>query len=509
MKHQSGEFKKEEILEYLKTLEARIARIESVLSLPPWESVSTREKKEMDKVSAKEEVKAESESLEFQIGEFWFAKVGIVVLVMGIAFLLTLPYHNLPPIWPIVIGYVLVGVLFLFSHLWRNSLSLLSRYLMGGGLVLMYFTTMRLYYFSSNPILTSKPVELTLLLLVTAFTLYIALRRSSVYLASLALTMGYVSAIVSDYSYFLFILLTILAVVTVYLMRKYEWYGLYIFSICANYLTHFIWFLNNPFLGKKLQLVSSPQANIYFVLLYLLIFALANLYRRKDLPETNLVIMSTFLTSVGGYFLYFLITFLKFTEQMAFSHILASVIFLVLAILFWLREKSRYSTFFYAMLGYGALSVAILAQFSFQDSFIWLCWQSVLVITTAIWFRSKFIIVANFGIYVLLFLAYLLIVQEVQVSSLNFGIVAMLSARILNWQREKLELKTEMMRNAYLVMAFFIFPYILYQIVPGGYVALSWIGVTLVYYLLSLLLKNEKYRWMALFNLLLTVLYVF
>ena len=69
-------------------------------------------------------------------------------------------------------------------------------------------------------------------------------------------------------------------------------------------------------------------------------------------------------------------------------------------------------------------------------------------------------------------------------------------------------LRTELMRNAYLIVAFLIVPYALYFLVPGGYISLSWIAVTLVYYGLSLLLHNKKYRWMALGTLLLTISYL-
>jgi len=65
------------------------------------------------------------------------------------------------------------------------------------------------------------------------------------------------------------------------------------------------------------------------------------------------------------------------------------------------------------------------------------------------------------------------------------------------------------MRNAYLAAAFFMFPYALYHIVPGSYVSLSWMVVAVFYYILSRLLNNIKYRWMAVSTLLLTVLYVF
>ena len=65
------------------------------------------------------------------------------------------------------------------------------------------------------------------------------------------------------------------------------------------------------------------------------------------------------------------------------------------------------------------------------------------------------------------------------------------------------------MRNAYLTTAFIVFPYALYHSVPAGYIGLSWVAIAIFYYILSLILHNKKYRWMALLTLLLTVLYVF
>ena len=92
---------------------------------------------------------------------------------------------------------------------------------------------------------------------------------------------------------------------------------------------------------------------------------------------------------------------------------------------------------------------------------------------------------------------------------MSFGIVALISARILNWKKENLELRTELMRNAYLTSAFLIFPYALYHTVPKGYVSLSWVGIAGFYYLLSIILKNKKYRWMALLTFMLAALYLF
>jgi len=57
--------------------------------------------------------------------------------------------------------------------------------------------------------------------------------------------------------------------------------------------------------------------------------------------------------------------------------------------------------------------------------------------------------------------------------------------------------------------AFFIIPYTLYNMLPSGYVAFSWIVVAILYYVFSIVLKNVKYRYMSLATFMLTVLYVF
>ena len=168
------------------------------------------------------------------------------------------------------------------------------------------------------------------------------------------------------------------------------------------------------------------------------------------------------------------------------------------AVLFWVREQSRVSTFIYAMTGYAALNMALIkAFFPGPELFVWLAAQSLLVVTTAIWFRSRFIIIANFLIFLIVVVCYMVLVTHENGISLVFGLVALTSARILRWQKDRLELKTELMRNAYLTSAFVVFPYALYHLVPRVWVAVSWVGLALFYYLMNLLTESRKYRWLG------------
>jgi uncharacterized membrane protein len=493
----------EEIFERLKQLEERLARIEAHLNLAP------ESKPELMAAPAETVATETEEKFELQLGQNWFAKVGIVILALGVVFLLTFPYQNLPPALPSLAGYLLVGAILGLARYLRTMYQLISRYLLGGGLLLLYFTTLRLAHFSPEPAITSVPVEVFLLMVVVAINLVVAARRQSPNLAGISLALGYFTALVGGDAYFVFAVVSGMSVVAVYFQRRYHWNTVSAIGIVLAFLTHVTWAINNPVFGNQIQLVSTPELNLLFILLYAVIFATGYLLREHAQEEQPLEVLSSFVNGAGSYGLILALTLTSFASSVVAWHVLASVVYLVLAVAFWIRRRSSYATFIYAMLGYTALSAAIIAQFKMPDFFVWLCWQSIVVVSTAVWFRSRFIVVGNFAIFVIVFMAYLFTTGSISIVSASFGVVALLSARILNWKRDRLELKTEMMRNAYLASALFVIPYALYHTVPSGYVSLSWLCVAAAYYVFSRLLHNRKYRWMALLTTGLTILYVF
>ncbi len=492
------------IKKQLDRLEERITKIESSLAITPSDT-EVLESGEVLLARTEEE----SDNLEFQIGQFWFAKIGIIVLALGIVFLLTFPYQNLPAILPSIAGYLIVAGFFGFSHYTRKSLPFISQYFLGGALVLLYFSTLRLFFFTEQPVINNETIVLALLLAVVAIVLIISTKRDSVFLTGLGLALGYVTAIVGDEPYQIFTILVLMSAVAVYYKIRHHRQSIYLLGIFLTYLTHFIWFINNPFMGNKIQLVDSPAVNVLFILLYAIIFAGGNIFRSKEEKENDRLILSTFLNCLGGYTLFLLITMAGIKLNLPEYHLVATLVFLSLGVVFWLREESKYSTFLYSILGFAAMSTAIIFQFDKPEYFLWLSWQSLVVVVAAIWFRSRIIIIANFIIYLLIFLGYVLNADEVIAISLSFGIVALLSARVMNWQRHRLEIKTERMRITYLGAAFVIFPYALYHAVPTGFVSLSWVLVAIFYYIMSLILNNRKYRWMAVMTLALTIMYVF
>jgi hypothetical protein len=127
----------------------------------------------------------------------------------------------------------------------------------------------------------------------------------------------------------------------------------------------------------------------------------------------------------------------------------------------------------------------------------------------ALWFRSRIIVVMNLFLFLLLLATYSAGKTNLTLVNFSFALVAFLSARIIKWQKDRLNIKTDLIRNTYLVILFFILLYALYKAVPGQYVTLSWTSAAVLYFLLSIVLKNVKYRYLAIATVIATALYLF
>jgi hypothetical protein len=449
------------------------------------------------------------EDLEQVIGQRWFAHVGILVLALGAAFALSLPYPGAPPVLPAALGASAAGGLLVLARSWRKSFSLISSYLGGAAMALFYFSVLRLYFFGATPVLRIDSwMGRCVLLAIVGLNLGLALRRSSPYLAGLALGMGYLTLALLDSAGLLCVGITVLSGLVVECWRRHGWHALLLLNIPAAYLTHFVWMLDGSFGQGAFQPGREPVWSVYFILIYAVVMGLAPLIRRMTSAEESFEAACALFNAGMAFGLYWLHSAVAFESAMMSLQLVAAAVFLAMAVVLWCVRRSELACSIYAMTGYWALSVVLLNAFTVPDVFVWLSLQSVLVVITALWFCSPFIVVANFFIYVAIVLGYVIVAGRETGISLGFGLVALISARILNWQKERLQLRTEKMRNAYLFSALVVFPYALYHLVPRAYVAVSWVGVAAMYYLLNLLIRNQKYRWMGHCTLLFTLIYL-
>ena len=494
-----------ELAAALQALERRLARLGAHLDLPVADDAAAESAVESD--AAPRDI-ADEPDFEFVVGQNWLASVGILVLACGVGLALLLPFPGIPTWVPSAAGGAIALSLAALGFLWHRTFTLVAGYFRGAAMALFFCAVLRLFFFGAEHSLSVDGVAGPLLLAsVVVANIATAVRRRSPWLLALALVTGFVSVLAIGTPWLVFLGTALLLTFGAWAAVAQEWPWLQLLLIPAGYLTFALWLVNRPWQGRSLALQDRPTAGIFFVLLYVLINAMASYRRRVRDEEDAATILSVVLNCGIGYLLFALATLAVDRAIFGPAHLAATVVFLGMGLAFWHSEQSQIPTFFYAMTGYLALSVALARMIPIPNLFIWLSGQSLVVVATALYFRSKLIVLGNFFIYLGIVFAYIIAAQSETGISVGFGIVALLTARILRWQAERLDLRTELMRNAYLASAFMIFPYALYHLVPGAWVPVSWVGIAVAYYVMNLFVRSPKYRWMGHLTLLLTAFY--
>src|ERR1035437_7379387 len=107
--------------ERLKELDTRLYEIERHLSIQNYARAAEDEKVEERPHKKTIESIEKDDVLEYRIGQFWFATIGILAFVVGIMFVLTLPHEDLPSLLPAAAGIVLSLCFLLFIKLFQKQ----------------------------------------------------------------------------------------------------------------------------------------------------------------------------------------------------------------------------------------------------------------------------------------------------------------------------------------------------------------------------------------------------
>jgi uncharacterized membrane protein len=182
-------------------------------------------------------------SLEETLGRNWFPKVGIALIVIGMAFLMRVVWGNLSPVVRVGIIYaagvgILAGGIFLErKERYRN----LGRALIGGGWAIAFAISYAITHVQAVQVLASKPVDLFLLLTVAGAMVWHTLKYNSQTVTGIAFLLGFVSVTLNpDPPYNLIAAAVLVSGLTVIVLRR-QWYELEVFGILASYLNHFYW----------------------------------------------------------------------------------------------------------------------------------------------------------------------------------------------------------------------------------------------------------------------------
>lgn len=494
----------QELAEKLFALEQRVAKLESQKSAS---SVSTEE--EEDEINFK--IKGSDDTqYESNIGEYGLAWLGNIVLFFGITFFVEyLSVSGFGVISPLF-GFASVAGIFGLSYYLRTSNSYMSRIFNLNGYLLVFYVTLKLHFFAGQPIIGSKALGLLLLLIVTGIVISISVRRKYTVLAGLSIVFLAISAMLSDSTHLMLPLASLIAVAGIAFLFRFGWIHLVFLAIFLDYLLIFLWLFNNPLMGHPLQIISSHQYGFIYLYLIAAIFSsIAIMPSRDDSYSSTGIVGALVFNGLGFVFLLSLIILSFFVDNYVIQAGLVAIYCLSYSVVLKVRSSWRITAALYAIFGFVAITISIYGMYHFPKAYFFLAIQSLLVVSMAIWFRSRFIVIMNSLMYITLLITYLSTSVPGDAMNISFSFVALATARLLNWKKERLTIRTELIRNFYLLTAFPMVLYTLYHLVPAQFITLSWALAAASYFLLSLLLKNVKYRYMALGTMIAASIFLF
>ena len=499
----------EEVLMRLNSLEDRIALLESNkthLAQIQNNSGTDAKQDDSDFIDVNFTLNAPFET---KLGEYGLAWLGSIVLFFAITFLWQYLNNAGKPLIAATVGMFSVAVVFALSQYFRKSYTYLSYTFNLFGFIILYYIVLRLHYFNDKPLVANKVVATALLLIVVGIQLIYSFKIKSQILAGLAYTMALFTAFVCYQIHAFFLISIVTTGLLLYSFWKYNWWKALFYILCISLIVNLIWLLKNP-----KSLVKTPQDLTYhFAFIYLsIITALYSIvaFRKpnKAYPE-NSILASILFTGMSYAIWLLVIIIMHFPNTFVSLFIAISIYCIVFSVILKFYSPWKYSPALFALFGFVAISVAVFGTYKLPDSFLLLTVQSFLVLTVAIWYRSHIITLMNTFLLVILVLFYYKTSGTLQTVNFSIPVVAFLSARLINWQKERLNIKTDFIRNIYLIILFFSLLFATYKGLPGQYITVSWLFIAGIYFGFSIIMNNFKYRWMAMANLLVSAFHLF
>jgi hypothetical protein len=508
-----GRINLEELNEKIRLLESRISRLELHVDKGGYISspVNGEQKFASTKVIASDDevILVGDAAIESNVLEYGLAGFGSIILIFGLIFLMIFLQKNLTGIVSGLIGYGAVAGVFLFAYYFRKSFYYLSYMFNVSGHLLAYYVTLRLHFFTPQPAISSEGMALILLLIVVAGQIYFGVKRNSEFLAALGIILLLLTGIFADKTHLTLPVAVLTGIVAMFLFIKYNWRSLFTLSLILIYATHFIWLLNNPIMGHNVGGNTFHDYNLIYLFFYGAIFSYTPLIKNKGLFPNGFYSSTIILNGISFSLVIFFVVLKFYQESYTWIFLLIAFFCLLYSIYLKFKLERKFDPAFYACFGFFAISIAVYGYAKLPGAYFLLIWQSLLVVSIALWYRSKIIVLANTGLFAGIMLIYLLSSPSVDRINFSLAIIGLATARIINWQKERLILKTDSIRNFYLVTVFFSSLYALYHAFPKEYVTISWSAAAFVYFMLSIFLKNSKYRWMAVLTLGVTAIYLF
>jgi hypothetical protein len=493
------------------SMELRLRRLESALAYS-GPKITEGPDEQAQKVETKADsayITDEDKGLESQIGRYGLAWMGNIVLLFGITFLTQYLMNLGLQLVAIIIGYIGAASIYFLSEYLKKTNIHLSFILKLNAQVLLIYMTLRLHFFTDEPLISNKALSVFFLLLIVAFQVYLSIRNNSQAFAALSVSFLLAAAIISDSTLFILPLVIITAAGAVVYLLRFNWKPLFVVTIILTYTGFVLWMVGNPFMGHPVKLITEKYLSLVCLFSLGAIYSIVLIFRDKDASSDDYLTGVTITNGILFTILLLLVVMSFFSNGYVTIFAGITISCLVYSIILHSRSSWNFASAFYALYGFMAMSIAMYGLVGLPRVYLLLSVQSLLVVSMSLWFRNKLIVIMNSLLFMTILAAYLFSSKTSDGVNFSFALVALVSARIINWQSSRLQIVTDLIRNLYMIEGFIMVLYALAHAVPKQFVTLSWTLAALVYFLISILLKNVKYRYMALGTMICAGFYLF
>ena len=281
-------------------------------------------------------------SIEELLGTSWFAILGVIMTVIGLALLGKLALQNLGPAGKSFILYfvslaLLAGGIFLEK---RNRYQTLGRVSIGGGWALLFFSTFGIHFVPAMHVLDSGVLDSVLMLSVAFAMGAHTLRYKSQFVTGLAFLLGYTTVALSQDTVYSLTAGVILAIGLVGIVLKMGWFELEVFGILASYLNHLYWLYRILGIqGAHGQSFPEFHASLALLFFYWLTFRISYVVRtiKTDFEEH----ISTVSALLNTLLLLGLLRFQSVHPELAYIALFAIGIFELAFALFTVTKRRR------------------------------------------------------------------------------------------------------------------------------------------------------------------------
>jgi uncharacterized membrane protein len=322
------------------------------------------------------------------IGENLISKIGIAILVLGIAFFVQFAIDNnwIGETARAGVGILAGGIVLGFAHKLHKNYKAFSSVLVAGGISIFYFTLAIAF---QDYHLFSQTVAFVLMSLVTCFSVYISLAYDRQELAVLSLIGGFASPLMvstgSGNYQVLFTYLILLDLGILVLAYFRNWNLLNILTFVFTTLTFGVWLNQKVFTSE----LDSPYVGaLVFASAFYLIFTLGNLVNQiKERRPFKTIELSLILSNTFLYFSVGIAVLTKFNDAYLGLFTIGLAMFNLGVTYFVHKNYEVDKNLFYLLIGITLTFVTLAAPIQLKGNYITLFWAAEA--SLLIWLAQK------------------------------------------------------------------------------------------------------------------------